>query len=214
MRTLALSLLLGLAAPSALAYPALAEKKATQGAPSAGQGMAMPPVDETAPQVAALPAPETASAPAEGASSGLPVMSEPPAGKPVTDEEILRKRSRALTEGLRCPVCQGLSAADSQAESAVAMCVRTEDLVRAGYSDEQIRAWFVDKYGEWVLLEPPRSGRHWLIWLGPLAFLGLGGLVVTWRMTSAAAPREEGQALTSKEEDPYERRILDELERS
>ncbi len=140
-------------------------------------------------------------------------MSEAPAGAPPNDEAEITRRTRGITEGLRCPVCQGLSAADSQAESAVAMCVRTEDLVRAGYDDAQIRAWFVGRYGEWVLLEPPRQGRHWLVWLGPLAFLGLGALVVAWRMT-AATETAGTLAHTEQGEDPFERRILDELERS
>jgi cytochrome c-type biogenesis protein CcmH len=119
------------------------------------------------------------SAPAAGpaADAGL---SEAPSGPPPT-REIARDRAHQLSASLRCPVCQGLSAADSQAESAVAMRTRVEELVRAGYSDDQVRAYFVSRYGEWVLMEPPVAG-HWLLWAAPLVALVLGGAWVARRV--------------------------------
>jgi cytochrome c-type biogenesis protein CcmH len=185
--------------------PAMMQAMAERDAAEAQQveAAAVEPAPSFAP-VAAAPATE----------DPLPQLSEAPAGPPVTDQALIHQRSQSISEGLRCPVCQGLSAADSQAESAVAMRVRAADLVAAGYSDAQINAYFVERYGEWVLLEPPRTGKHWLIWLGPLLLLALGALVVAWRMT-AEAKDGEGQELVRKDaEDPYERRILDELERS
>ncbi len=158
-----------------------------------------------------------AKATASGADSDdepTPQLSEAPAGSPVSDQVEIDRRAQAIAEGLRCPVCQGLSAGDSQAESAIAMRTRAGDLVAAGYSEAQINAYFVERYGEWVLLEPPRSGRHWLIWLSPLAFLGLGLLVVTWRMTSESKLEKAAITIDDAEEDPFEKRILDELERS
>jgi cytochrome c-type biogenesis protein CcmH len=139
-------------------------------------------------------------------------LAEPPAGPPVADPAAAAARATALAEGLRCPVCQGLSAAASQAESAVAMRARAEELVTLGYSDEQILAFFVSRYGEWVLLEPPRAGRHWLIWAAPVALLCLGALVVAWRMTAARQVLAPEAAAAG--DDPYERRVLDELDRS
>lgn len=148
--------------------------------------------------------------PAPAASAILGVS---PAGPPVTDPAIAAQRATVLADELRCPVCQGLSAAASQAESAVAMRTRAQELVEQGYSDPQILAYFVSRYGEWILLEPPRHGRHWLVWLGPVLLLFFGALVVAWRMTSNAkapgAPLEVAQG-----EDPYERAVLDELDRS
>jgi len=160
---------------------------------------------------AALAQVPAAPAEAESPPPGV-ALAERPAGPPVRDRALAAERAVAIAEGLRCPVCQGLSAAASQAESAVAMRTRAQDLVELGYSDEQILAFFVSRYGEWVLLEPPRAGRHWLIWAGPLALLSLGALVVAWRMTAvraapAPAPAPAGQ-------DPFERRVLDELDRS
>jgi cytochrome c-type biogenesis protein CcmH len=158
--------------------------------------------------------PTPAAEPADDDAEPTPELSEAPAGQPVTDRSEVDRRAQTIAQGLRCPVCQGLSAADSQAESAIAMRTRAGDLVAGGYSDAQINAYFVERYGEWVLLEPPRTGRHWLIWLGPLAFLGLGALVIAWRMTAENTPTKATIKVDDADEDPYEKRILDELEGS
>jgi len=197
--------------------PAMMAAIAAQEAGQAQQadGAAMPPAGMPAAAMPAAAMPAAAMpAPAEPDldSEPAPQLSEAPAGEPVTDRAVIDARARVISEGLRCPVCQGLSAADSQAESAIAMRTRSGDLVAAGYSDAQINTYFVERYGEWVLLEPPRSGRHWLIWLGPLAFLGLGALIVAWRMTSQPEPAKSTITVDDADEDPYEKRILDELE--
>jgi cytochrome c-type biogenesis protein CcmH len=156
--------------------------------------------DESSSQLPA-PAPSTA------------LLDVPPAGPPVTDPAIAAQRAGAIADGLSCPVCQGLSAAASQAESAVAMRTRAQELVARGYSDAQVYDYFVSRYGEWILLEPPRHGRHWLVWLGPMLLLFIGALVVAWRMTAnTKAPR--GLCDPRSGSDPYERAVLDELDRS
>lgn len=138
----------------------------------------------------------------------------PPDGPPITDDATLEARTYALSKGMRCPVCQGLSVADSGAEAAVAMKARTRELVGMGYSDGQIVDYFVGRYGTWVLLEPPAEGVNYLIFLAPLALVGLGGLA-WWssvkRGKDAAAPL--APAPKTADDDPYTRRVLDELER-
>lgn len=138
----------------------------------------------------------------------------PPEGPPVTDEATLEARTYALSKGMRCPVCQGLSVADSGAEAAVAMKARTRELVGMGYTDAQIIDYFVGRYGTWVLLEPPAEGVNFLIFLGPLALVGLGGLA-WWssvkRGKDPVAP--PAPAPKTADDDPYTRRVLDELER-
>jgi cytochrome c-type biogenesis protein CcmH len=191
--------------------PAMMQAIAEREAMMAGQAEPSAVPEPTAEPTATTPAPTTE---ASEETEPLPQLAEAPAGSPLSDQAEIDRRAQTIAEGLRCPVCQGLSAGDSQAESAIAMRTRAGDLVAAGYSDEQINAYFVERYGEWVLLEPPRSGRHWLIWLGPLAFLGLGLLVVAWRMTSESQPTKGTITNDDAEEDPYEKRILDELERS
>ena len=138
----------------------------------------------------------------------------PPDGPPVTDDAILEARTYTLSKGMRCPVCQGLSVADSGAEAAVAMKARTRELVGMGYSDGQIVDYFVGRYGTWVLLEPPAEGVNYLIFLAPLALVGLGGLA--W-WSSVKRNKDAGgtpaPAPKTADDDPYTRRVLDELER-
>ena len=79
---------------------------------------------------------------------------------------------------LRCPVCQGLSVADSPATMARNMKAEIRDKLAAGYDQEQILASFERSYGEFVRLEPPMRGVNWLVWIGPLAGLLAGGAVI------------------------------------
>jgi len=97
---------------------------------------------------------------------------------------------------LRCPVCQGLSVADSPATMATNMKARVRELLAKGYDEEQILAYFERSYGEFVRLEPPRRGINWLVWLAPPMAL-LGGLVLvrrTLRRAPIPAPAVEAVA--------------------
>jgi cytochrome c-type biogenesis protein CcmH len=89
----------------------------------------------------------------------------------------LEARVQKLGKQLRCAVCQGLSIADSPASMARAQLDKVRELVAAGKSDEEIQSYFVERYGEWVLLQPRAAGINWLVWLGP-ALLIIGGFVV------------------------------------
>jgi cytochrome c-type biogenesis protein CcmH len=111
----------------------------------------------------------------------------------------LDARVQAVASQLRCPVCQGESVADAPAQLASDMRAIIRQRLQAGETPDQIKAYFVSKYGQWVLLAPPRSGIGGLVWFGPLAlggvgFLLLAALVLRWRRLSLLF------ALTSKEE--------------
>jgi cytochrome c-type biogenesis protein CcmH len=80
----------------------------------------------------------------------------------------------ALMYTLRCVVCQGQSIADSDAEIAGDMRALVRDRIQKGESPEQIRAWMVERYGEWISYDPPLSGRTALLWIAPLLLLGAG----------------------------------------
>ena len=94
------------------------------------------------------------------------------AAAPVTEDAV-----REIGADLRCVVCQSLSVADSPSETAHQMREIIRERLRAGETPEQIRAYFVEKYGLWILLAPPRQGFNLLVWVAPFAAL-LGGLVV------------------------------------
>jgi cytochrome c-type biogenesis protein CcmH len=84
---------------------------------------------------------------------------------------------REVGEQLRCVVCQSLSVADSPSETANQMRAIIRERLAAGQTPEQIKAYFVDKYGLWILLAPPRQGWSLLVWVVPFVGL-LAGLVL------------------------------------
>lgn len=152
-----------------------------------------------------------AQAPAGDDASVDPGITEPPLGD-VPAEAAIEARTEALSTQLRCPVCQGLSVAASPSPAARAMRDRVRSLVAEGYTDEQITAYFVDRYGTWVLLAPPAEGVTWLLWLAPagavLAGLGFIGWRSLGRGPSTSGP---GAATLDAPADPYRARILDEM---
>jgi cytochrome c-type biogenesis protein CcmH len=88
---------------------------------------------------------------------------------------------------LRCPVCQGLSVADSPSETARSMRALVAQRVAEGRTDDEIRAEFVRSYGDWILLSPPLLSPNGLVWLAPLAAIAFGAWLA-WRRARASAP--------------------------
>ncbi|HEX6095862.1 MAG TPA: cytochrome c-type biogenesis protein [Thermoanaerobaculia bacterium] len=102
----------------------------------------------------------------------------------------LDQRTQEVASGLRCPVCQGLSIADSPSEMAVNMKAEVRSMLAKGYTREQIETYFIRSYGEFVLLEPKFEGVNALVWILPVAALLLGAFAV-WRVLRklSAAPQ-------------------------
>ncbi|NCG19685.1 MAG: cytochrome c-type biogenesis protein CcmH [Rhodobacterales bacterium] len=153
-----------------------------------------------------------AAGPADDPGAGL-IAGLPPGPAPSAEEVVPRTHAIAVT--LRCPVCQGLSVADSTSPAAVAFQRRIQELVALGYTDQQIRDYFIDRYGEWILLDPNMNGLNAVLYLLPGILLGLGAVwvgatVAQWRKepSDALLPSEVGAA----DMDDYERRLLKELD--
>ena len=91
---------------------------------------------------------------------------------PVKQEQYLR-----LTKELRCMQCLNTSIADSQVDLAADLRKEVRDLVNEGKSDDEIRKYMVDRYGEFILFRPLTNARNMWLWLAPVIFLVIGAIV-------------------------------------
>ena len=91
---------------------------------------------------------------------------------PAKQEQYLR-----MTHELRCMQCLNTSIADSQVNLAADLRREVYDLVKAGKSDDEIRAFMVARYGEFILFRPLTNARNMWLWVGPFLFLAIGGVI-------------------------------------
>jgi cytochrome c-type biogenesis protein CcmH len=98
-------------------------------------------------------------------------------------DSALEARVNKLSEELRCLVCQNQSIAESQAELAQDLRRQVREMLAAGKSDDAVREFMVERYGDFVLYDPPVERKTWLLWAGPLllAMLALGALLLRLR---------------------------------
>jgi cytochrome c-type biogenesis protein CcmH len=140
--------------------------------------------------------------------SNAPQVVGPPAGPPRTGP-VLDAETQRVALLLRCPVCQGLSVAESPSSMALNMRAQVRELIAAGYDEEQVLRYFERSYGEFVRLEPPLRGVNWLVWLAPIAGLVGGALLVSRVLRRPAATA--GTAPEALEDDaellPYLQRV-------
>lgn len=94
------------------------------------------------------------------------------------EDPVLEKRARTISAGLRCLVCQNQSIDDSDAELAIDLRKQVRDYLKQDMSDEAIFLALREKYGEFVLLSPPIQPATYLLWIAPLAILGIGILLM------------------------------------
>lgn len=87
-------------------------------------------------------------------------------------------RVQRLGKLLRCAVCQGVSIADSPASMARAQLDKVRELVAENKTDDEIFDYFVERYGEWALMEPRKSGVTLGLWVLPVAMLVIGVLLI------------------------------------
>jgi len=105
------------------------------------------------------------------------------------------ERTREIATELRCVVCQNLSVADSPSEMAQQMRAIVREQVQAGKTTEEIKEFFVSKYGEWVLLRPRTSGFSALLWILPYLVLAIGVLAALWFIHRWTAKKRQAETL-------------------
>lgn len=91
-------------------------------------------------------------------------------------------KAQALMQELRCLVCQGQSIADSDAELAGDMRDLVRRRIAAGEKPETIRAWLIERYGDWISYRPTAEPIAWPLWAAPILLLIFGGAMVAGRI--------------------------------
>lgn len=106
--------------------------------------------------------------------------------------EVEERRFQALVAELRCLVCQNQNLADSDADLAKDLRAEVFEMLRAGKSDGEIRDFLVQRYGDFVLYDPPFKPVTWILWLGPALVVaaGLAGMLVMVRRRARLVPAE------------------------
>jgi cytochrome c-type biogenesis protein CcmH len=110
--------------------------------------------------------------------------------EPVSTDPALEARMMSLAVELRCLVCQNQTIADSHADLAVDLRNQIRDMIAKGQSDDQIRQYMTDRYGDFVLYKPPFKPTTALLWAGPPVLLvaALAALFLMLRRRMRASP--------------------------
>jgi len=148
------------------------------------------------------------------------LMTTPLPGHAVNPDEVLadpalETRAREISKGLRCLVCQNQSIDDSDASLAKDLRVLVRERLTAGDSNEQVIAYVVSRYGDFVLLKPPVNKATLALWLGPflLIICGLIAIVLFFRRNAKTATTAAAPAPLSDEEEKQLAKLLAESDR-
>ena len=93
---------------------------------------------------------------------------------PLADDPVTEQRLISISEEMRCLVCQNESLAGSRSDLANDLRREIRTLIKEGKTDEQIRSFMVERYGDFVLYRPPVKPITWLLWIGPFVILLIG----------------------------------------
>jgi cytochrome c-type biogenesis protein CcmH len=117
--------------------------------------------------------------------------------QPAEDPQI-EQRMKALTQQLRCLVCQNETLADSQADLAEDLRREIREQMKAGKTDQEILSFLTQRYGDFVLYNPPVKATTYLLWFGPFVLL-LAGTAVLYRYVKRRRELIEEKPLTAEE---------------
>ena len=112
--------------------------------------------------------------------ASLPAFAIAKEAQPSAADPVLEERVMKLSKELRCLVCQNETLADSRADLAVDLRDQIREQMKAGKSDKEIIAYLTDRYGKFILYNPPIDPTTYLLWFGPFILL-LAGLFLLFR---------------------------------
>lgn len=145
-----------------------------------------------------------------GLALALMLLAAPAAA--VQPDEVLpdpaqEARAREVSAGLRCLVCRNESIDESNADLARDMRLLVRERIVAGDTNDEVRAFIVARYGEYVLLNPTATGSNLILWIaGPLMLLAGGGIGAAYVLRRKSAPETVAEGLS-----PEEKARLDEI---
>lgn len=156
-------------------------------------------------------------------AAGLAALAPRPAlaveANEMLDDPVLEQRARDISKRLRCLVCQNQSIDDSDADLARDLRKIVRERLVAGDTDQEVMAFMVERYGDWVLMKPPVKPKTYVLWFGPAAILLIGGLGVALYLRSQRRSPAQGDggdgagaAPLSDEERARLERLLDDGE--
>jgi cytochrome c-type biogenesis protein CcmH len=128
----------------------------------------------------------------------LPPIALAKEAKSISDDPELEKRVMALSEELRCLVCQNETLAGSHADLAADLRQQIREQMKAGKTDKEIVAFLTERYGDFILYNPPVNRRTYLLWFGPFILLG-GGLIAFYRYIKRRRELISEQPLSAEE---------------
>lgn len=130
----------------------------------------------------------------------------------VVEESDLDIQVREIAKTLRCTVCQTENIWESGAPLAKQMRNAIRERLVQGQSPEEIHAYFLSRYGDYILMQPPKRGVNWLIWIAPFLLLLIGGLflykeVTSWIRDTQKSPPDQPPPLDPQSRKRIEREL-------
>ena len=130
--------------------------------------------------------------------ASLPALGTAKEAQPASDDPVLEERVMNLSKELRCLVCQNETLADSRADLAEDLRNQIREQMKAGKSDKEIVGYLTQRYGKFILYNPPVDPTTYLLWFGPFVLL-LAGLFLLFRFVKQRRELITDQPLSTDE---------------
>ena len=117
---------------------------------------------------------------------------------PLAEDPAVEQRLIAISDEMRCLVCQNESLSGSRADLALDLRRELRSLIKQGKTDDEIKAFMVSRYGDFVLYRPPVKPTTWLLWAGPFLLMIVGVMMLLMYLRRRS--REVGETTLTEEE--------------